>query len=363
MLRVLKHVVIAAVLLVVVGLLGIRVAGFEPLVVLTGSMEPGISPGDLMLARATDGPITVGEIYIGTVPSTGADTAHRVVGPGKAPDTWITRGDANPVADDYQLTTAQLSRHVVWTIPYAGYLQQALNRPDVRLLLLMIPVLILVWALVRAFVRRRARETEELPADPSGATESDGDAPAAVGGRTVLSTRWRLVLLVGAVGLLSVLALRMLLGLFPIVVAATTANSPLTGGSLALTRPLPVAKLQIGDVIQVNLSSTAEPSLLQITGFGGSGTDPVEGFLPFMTTGALAPGVEGSVIQLPQWDDAIVVVMQVPYLGQVAPFLETQLGFVVLLILFGLLAMIPIMILSRDLNRRSASRREEARSP
>ena len=129
----------AAALLVALTVLGSLTGrwGFEP--VLTGSMRPGIQPGDLVLV--TPEPLTAvrsGQVLLFRPPGNGAPVVHRVVSVSLAGGVPAirTKGDANNVADPWK---ARLDGSRAWrvraVVPHLGYLSVAEHHPGFRLLL------------------------------------------------------------------------------------------------------------------------------------------------------------------------------------------------------------------------------------
>lgn len=118
-------VLVVAVALAVALALVPRVLGGGALTVLTGSMEPTISAGDMVVVR----PVEAGDVRIGDVvtfqPVSDDPTliTHRVVGKqvGSSGTTFVTRGDANG-ADDAPIVADQIMGEVVYQVPYAGHL-------------------------------------------------------------------------------------------------------------------------------------------------------------------------------------------------------------------------------------------------
>lgn len=98
--------------------------GFGQTVVISGSMEPALSPGDLLILRAGDG---YGEGDVITYRLDGAFVTHRVVG--RSPEGLVTRGDANNTDDQKPVTPVQIVGRVVLAIPRVGQLIAFLQSP------------------------------------------------------------------------------------------------------------------------------------------------------------------------------------------------------------------------------------------
>lgn len=105
-------------------LLGLIVAFFAgwlfayPVVVATGSMEPAIGAGDVVILCRTD----PAELEVGDViqyQSDGCTVIHRIVE--KDGDTFITQGDANNAPDLRPVEREQVLGRVTGTLPDAGW--------------------------------------------------------------------------------------------------------------------------------------------------------------------------------------------------------------------------------------------------
>ena len=91
------------------------VCGFSSVIVLSGSMEPTFSAGDLLIIREQESYQT-GEIV--TFEDGGVLTTHRIVE--EMPDGFTTRGDCNNVKDQEKVTAEQVRGAYLIRIPRAG---------------------------------------------------------------------------------------------------------------------------------------------------------------------------------------------------------------------------------------------------
>ncbi len=120
----------------------------QPLVVVSGSMEPTIRRGDLLLAlpvRATD--VDVGEVTSLPSPLNGVLVTHRVTAvTGDGATLSITmEGDANgvPDAQPYRVDAASTVWQPQVTVPGAGDVVMVLSRPAVS-----VPLAVALLALI-----------------------------------------------------------------------------------------------------------------------------------------------------------------------------------------------------------------------
>src|SRR3954451_17678522 len=93
------------------------VPGWRSVVVTSGSMEPAISPGDVVLV-APEGPgIAVGSVVLFSTPE--GPVTHRIAGINDD-GTYATKGDANPTADSTPLRADQVVGRARIVVPNAG---------------------------------------------------------------------------------------------------------------------------------------------------------------------------------------------------------------------------------------------------
>lgn len=97
--------------------------GYGAAVVLSGSMEPEFSKGDLIVVKATDD-FDLNDIVV--FESDNSLVVHRIVGMGK--DKVVTKGDANNVEDEPIAREAVLGKVLFW-IPYLGTFVGFLKTP------------------------------------------------------------------------------------------------------------------------------------------------------------------------------------------------------------------------------------------
>jgi signal peptidase len=115
-------------------------------IVLTGSMEPVIKPGDIVLLAPT--PRTqpkLGDIVSYTArrfsgESVGVFT-HRIIG-GDPVGGWLVKGDANPSPDVQKPKAADVSGVVFFIIPWVGKLLAP------KMLMILIPVAVGIWLII-----------------------------------------------------------------------------------------------------------------------------------------------------------------------------------------------------------------------
>lgn len=105
-----------------------QTAGCSPRVVISGSMEPAVPVGSIAYTSRWIGPESVKEgdiIAYGL--SEEVSVLHRVMQKDQNSRTWITKGDANEVSDLAAVSYGQYLGKMIFSLPYLGYLVEALK--------------------------------------------------------------------------------------------------------------------------------------------------------------------------------------------------------------------------------------------
>ncbi|MFI5268329.1 MAG: signal peptidase I [Chloroflexota bacterium] len=141
--------------LLLVGLTAVPAAlGYKTYVVLSGSMEPAIKTGAVIFAQAVaPTSLKVGDVIVYNRTDIEERVTHRIVemndvSSGKP--TFVTKGDANGAPDAWTVQySGNTAGKVLFSIPYVGYVNHALETPQGRMLFVIVPVLVLsiMWLL------------------------------------------------------------------------------------------------------------------------------------------------------------------------------------------------------------------------
>ena len=140
----------------------------EGFVVLSGSMEPAMSPGDVVIVD-TSGPVGVGDVITYSRPGDSVPTAHRVVD-----GRYETKGDANENVDAGTVPPEAIIGRVVLTIPAVGHVILWANTPVGYITLVVGPLVLLGASELLAWARREpAAAPGAHAAAPDGSEGSD----------------------------------------------------------------------------------------------------------------------------------------------------------------------------------------------
>lgn len=114
------------------------------LIVLSGSMQPILNPGDIAIIKKSDiNDIEIGDIITFKIGNN--FITHRVID--KINGTIITKGDANEDVDDYNITEKNFYGKFVISIPYLGYVFNEIKHRNVLLyfLIIVLPSIYLMY--------------------------------------------------------------------------------------------------------------------------------------------------------------------------------------------------------------------------
>ena len=132
--NILSSLLVGIVVLLAVALVGVRVVGLRPFVVLSGSMEPTYHVGSLIYVKEVDyKQLQVGDPITYMV-SQDTVVTHRIIEvlvDEEDPDTlrYFTQGDANEVADGVSVHYKNIIGKPVFSIPYLGYVSNYIQNP------------------------------------------------------------------------------------------------------------------------------------------------------------------------------------------------------------------------------------------
>ncbi len=126
--------------------------GVGAAVVLSGSMEPELSTGDLLIVVERDA-YAVGDVVV--FQDGGTAITHRIVSMNG--DEVITRGDANNT-DDEPIRLKQIKGEVAFAIPFVGYVINIVKTPIGTVCILALAI----FMLERSFNNKKRDDQKEL---------------------------------------------------------------------------------------------------------------------------------------------------------------------------------------------------------
>jgi signal peptidase I len=136
----------AIALLLIVSIFPIT-GNFKVMVVLSGSMEPTIKTGSLVVAMPSQD-YKIGDIItFGPYSKTKSPTTHRIqdIKISSGSPVYITKGDANNAPDQKEVLKKDIIGKVGLDIPYLGYFVDFAKKPAGFALLIIVPALIIIF--------------------------------------------------------------------------------------------------------------------------------------------------------------------------------------------------------------------------
>ncbi len=127
-------ILVGIVVLLAIALVGVRLIGLKPFVVLSGSMEPTYHVGSLIYVKSVDyRQLQVGDPITYMI-SQDTVVTHRIIEvlvDEEDPDTirYFTQGDANEVADGTSVHYKNIIGKPVFSIPYLGFVSNYIQNP------------------------------------------------------------------------------------------------------------------------------------------------------------------------------------------------------------------------------------------
>ena len=127
---VVSTVLVILVVLVAVFLMGSRILGFRVFNVISGSMEPTYSVGDLLYVKTVDpDSVKVGDPITFVLNEDLVVATHRVVAVDRENRQFVTKGDANETEDANPVHFNNLVGVPVFAIPLLGYVSAYIQNP------------------------------------------------------------------------------------------------------------------------------------------------------------------------------------------------------------------------------------------
>ena len=135
--------------------------GYESYVIYSGSMEPTVKVGSLLLTRPVDvKDLRVGDVITYRSPGNHTTVTHRIVSMRQQDGQWVfkTKGDASLEPDPREIILRGQVAKMAFEIPYLGYVVDFAKSIQGVILLLLVPAagLLLIYAL-KAWKARPSR--------------------------------------------------------------------------------------------------------------------------------------------------------------------------------------------------------------
>ena len=152
---------VGAVVLLAVALVGGRVIGLNPYVVLSGSMEPTYSVGDLIYVKTVDpDSVKVGDPITFVLNEDLVVATHRVVAVDGENRQFTTKGDANSTEDAAPVHFNNLIGVPVFAIPLLGYVSAYIQSPPGMYVAIAVGVILLAAVFLPDLFTKKDKKEE-----------------------------------------------------------------------------------------------------------------------------------------------------------------------------------------------------------
>ncbi|WP_440953374.1 signal peptidase I [Methanococcoides sp. FTZ1] len=129
----------------------------QVLIVLSGSMDPVMRPGDMVVVKSiSPDQLEVGDVIAYNDPGGDSDTliTHRILSIEEGEErVFQTKGDANKGQDIYTVPASKLVGKMVFVIPFAGYFVEASKGSLMVLITIILPAFVLIMDEVKKIIQ------------------------------------------------------------------------------------------------------------------------------------------------------------------------------------------------------------------
>lgn len=165
--NIVSAVLVVVIVLCAVFLMGARVLGYQVFTVISGSMEPTYSVGDLIYVKKTDpGTIKVGDPITFVLNESLVVATHRVVEVDAENQHFYTKGDANEVADQSPVHYNNVIGVPTFSIPKLGYVSDFIQHPPGTYITIAACVVLILLVFLPDMVGKKEEQAGEEEEEP-----------------------------------------------------------------------------------------------------------------------------------------------------------------------------------------------------
>ena len=136
---------------------------YKIMTVLSGSMEPAIKMGSVVVVKPADDYKIGDVITFGSYSKTKPPTTHRIhnIKVLKGRVSYITKGDANEEPDNREISEREIIGKVLFSIPYLGYAVDFTKKPIGFALIIIIPAgIVIADEVKKIYAELKKKKTE-----------------------------------------------------------------------------------------------------------------------------------------------------------------------------------------------------------
>lgn len=168
--NIVSAVLLGIVVLAAVFLMGSRLIGYRVFNIVSGSMEPEYSVGDLIYVKEVD-PVTIkpGDVITFVVNENLVVATHRVTRIDAEKQRFYTKGDANEIEDGAPVHFNNLIGVPQFSVPYLGYVSDFIQHPPGMYIAIAGVAILVVLAFVPDFIKKKPAVAEDMAAQNENA--------------------------------------------------------------------------------------------------------------------------------------------------------------------------------------------------
>lgn len=160
--NIISTILVVVMVLCAVFLMGSRLIGFKCYTVISGSMEPQYSVGDLLYVKKVDvNTIKVGDPITFVLNEDLVVATHRVIEIDAKEQHFYTKGDANEIADNDPVHFNNVIGVPQFSIPLLGYVSDFIQNPPGTYITIAIGVILIAAVFLPDMLGKKKSEEEE----------------------------------------------------------------------------------------------------------------------------------------------------------------------------------------------------------
>lgn len=154
-------VLVGLMVLAALTLMGFRIAGFRVYTVISGSMEPKYSVGDLLYVQRVDpADVQVGDPITFVLNEDLVVATHRVVEIDRENQHFYTKGDANEIRDNDPVHFNNLIGIPKFAIPLLGYVSDFIQHPPGTYIAIAVGVILILLVFLPDMIGKKSGEAK-----------------------------------------------------------------------------------------------------------------------------------------------------------------------------------------------------------
>ncbi|MBU4482192.1 signal peptidase I [Candidatus Parcubacteria bacterium] len=137
---------------------------YKVLTVLSGSMQPAIKTGSLVIVKPVAEYKINDIITFGKISKTEVPTTHRIfdIKLQEGKPIYITKGDANNSPDMKEVLQKQIIGKVLFSIPFAGYIVSAVQKPAGFAIIIILPAIFIMYDEIKKVIKEIKNKKHKL---------------------------------------------------------------------------------------------------------------------------------------------------------------------------------------------------------